>query len=83
MYAENIEGTSEPLTMDIPVTPRRPITRPEPPSGRLMVRKVTGDSVVIEWNSPTDTGGSKIINYIIEYREVEQLRWSRAAIMDG
>jgi len=83
VFAENIEGLSEPLTLDLPVVPRRPASRPEPPSGRLKVRKVTGDSVVIEWNRPSDTGGSRILNYIVEYREVEHVRWFRSAIIDG
>ncbi len=82
VYAENIEGVSDPLTLEKGVTPRRPLTKPEPCAGRLKVRKVTKDSAIIEWNRPRDDGGCRILNYIIEYRDVEHMFWNRAAIVD-
>ena len=57
--------------------------RPEPPAGRLKIRKVNRESVIIEWNAPGDDGGRRITDYIVEYREVDSLMWHRMAILDG
>jgi len=83
VIAENVEGQSPALSMDLGISPRRPASRPEPPSGRLRVRKVTRESVVIEWGSPSDDGGSRITSYLIEYRETDAVRWHRAAMIDS
>lgn len=57
--------------------------KPEPPSGRIKVRKVTGDSVVLEWNSPYSTGGVRLMGYLIEYRDTDSHMWSKAASVDS
>ena len=82
VFAENIEGLSEPLVLERPVRPCRPKTNPESPAGRIKVRKVTSDSVDLEWSAPLDDGGSKILSYIVEYREVDSLYWHQAAAVD-
>ncbi len=44
---------------------------------------MTKDSVLLEWNTSSDDGGCRIISYVIEYRDVDSLRWSRAAAVDA
>ncbi len=46
--------------------------KPQPPSGRIRVRRVTSDSVMIEWNAPLDDGGRRILKYIVDYRDVDR-----------
>ena len=82
VFAENIEGFSEPLVLDCPVRPCRPRTNPEPPAGRIKVRRVTSDTVDLEWGVPFDDGGSKILRYIVEYREIDSFYWNEAVIVD-
>ena len=57
--------------------------KPEPPSGRLQVRKVSHESVVIEWNISSDDGGRRISRYRVEYRDNDDLAWHLAATVDG
>ena len=82
VFAQNIEGLSEPLTLQSPIRPMKPKTLPEPPAGRIKVRRVTSDSVDLEWAAPMDDGGSRIQSYIVEYREVDSLYWHEATTVD-
>lgn len=77
-----MEGISGALSLEVGVSPRRATSRPEPPAGRLRVRKVTRESVVIEWSAPSDDGGSRVLSYLIEYRDTDSVRWHRAAMID-
>jgi titin len=83
VFAENIEGLSDPLTLESVVVPHRRATAPEPPSGRIKIRRVTSSSVLVEWNAPHDNGGSRITGYIVEYREIDHFRWLRAGTTDA
>ena len=83
VFAENIEGLSAPLVLAEPVWIRRPCDVPEPPAGRLRVRNLGSDTVLIEWNAPYDDGGSRVIKYIVEYREVDSTLWSVAGTTDS
>ena len=56
--------------------------KPESPAGRLKVRKVTANSVSLEWNTPYDDGGRQITAYIVEYRPRDVTRWQRASFVD-
>lgn len=62
---------------------KQKIGKPEPPAGRIKVRKVTKESVLLEWNKPYSSGGVRLHGYVIEYRETESHVWNRAATVDG
>ncbi|KAF5297178.1 hypothetical protein FQA39_LY12193 [Lamprigera yunnana] len=52
--------------------------KPSPPV-RLCVVMTLGKSVTLAWNSPTDDGGCKIGNYIVEYFRLGWDVWLKAA----
>jgi titin len=82
VYAENIEGTGAPLTLESAFAPRKPSGKPSSPSGHLRARK-TGDSVLLEWNAAYDDGGSRVTSYVVEYKDIDSIHWQRAAVVDG
>ncbi|KAK4877375.1 hypothetical protein RN001_009881 [Aquatica leii] len=52
--------------------------KPSPP-GRVQVVMTLGKSVTLAWRSPTDDGGCKIGNYIVEYFRLGWDVWLKAA----
>jgi len=56
---------------------------PSPPRGPVSIFNITTDSAEIRWNSPEDVGGSPLISYIIEIREVTRTFWRRVATLNA
>ncbi|XP_050302347.1 uncharacterized protein LOC126740395 isoform X2 [Anthonomus grandis grandis] len=52
--------------------------KPSPP-GKAKVVMTLGRSVTLQWTSPTDDGGCKIGNYIVEYYRLGWNVWLKAA----
>ncbi len=48
---------------------------PAPPS-RMTYTPIKHDAVKLEWEAPTDDGGSKVTGYLIEKRDARKNRWS-------
>lgn len=44
---------------------------------------VTTDSITLQWSKPRYDGGSRIRNYIVEYRDTTRHTWSQAASIDS
>lgn len=51
------------------------IGRPDPPEGPLEFDDIQARSVRVSWRSPSDDGGSDILGYIVERREVPKAAW--------
>ncbi|KAK6485023.1 titin-like [Huso huso] len=51
------------------------IGRPDPPEGPLEFDDIQARSVRVSWRAPADDGGSDILGYIIEKREVPKAAW--------
>ena len=56
---------------------------PSPPRGPIRVTDVTSTSCQVRWAIPEDNGGSGILSYVIELRDVTQTKWRRVAIVDA
>ena len=37
----------------------------------------------VKWNPPEDSGGTSILNYLIEMREMTHTRWRQVAVVDA
>ncbi|KAJ8416943.1 hypothetical protein AAFF_G00328210 [Aldrovandia affinis] len=51
------------------------IGRPDPPEGPLEFDDIQARSARVSWRAPSDDGGSDILGYIIERREVPKAAW--------
>lgn len=52
-----------------------PAGPPGPPVGPIKFTEVFAERIGLAWNPPTDDGGSKITNYVIEKREDNRKSW--------
>ena len=55
------------------------LDRPSPPMAPLKVFDVTKNSCKVQFNPPTDDGGSPILHYLVEKMDVSRGTWSSAA----
>lgn len=51
------------------------IGRPDVPEGPLEFDDIQARSVRVSWRQPSDDGGSDILGYIVERREVPKAAW--------
>lgn len=52
-----------------------PAGPPGPPVGPMKFTEVFAERIGLAWNPPTDDGGSKITNYVVEKREENRKSW--------
>lgn len=55
--------------------PFPPTGPPGPPVGPIKFTEVFAERIGLAWNPPTDDGGSKITNYVVEKREDNRKSW--------
>lgn len=75
--AENQYGISEPNTMSEPIIARYQFkvpSQPDPP----IVRDMDSTWAEVEWEPPSD-GGSKILGYLLQYKEPASSKWINAS----
>jgi Fibronectin type III domain len=53
------------------------IEAPSPPRGPLDISGMTDTSVTIKWHEPESNGGSTIIEYLVERKEVTKKAWQK------
>lgn len=57
--------------------------KPTPPQGPVDIMESAVTSVEFKWKPPKDSGGSPIINYIIERQQVGRNKWSNLGEIPG
>uniref|UniRef100_A0A3Q2CRG7 Titin n=1 Tax=Cyprinodon variegatus TaxID=28743 RepID=A0A3Q2CRG7_CYPVA len=72
MYSINItnalgskDATIEVITLD----------KPGPPTGPVKIEDISAESVTLNWEPPTYTGGCPVSNYIVEKRDTTTTNW--------
>ena len=65
IFAENIEGLSEPLESEPPVAPKRPLGPPEAPASFECIG-VDVNQITLQWEAPLNDGGAAIKSYKLE-----------------
>ncbi|RWS15514.1 twitchin-like protein, partial [Dinothrombium tinctorium] len=76
VMAVNENGQSIPLEGLNPIVAKLPFDPPSAP-GIPTVTEVGGDFVNLQWDKPESDGGSRILGYFIEKREVGVPTWQR------
>jgi len=51
--------------------------------GEVSVSELTSNSVTLNWEEPKDTGGAKIIHYLIVMREGDKAKYKKIGEVDG
>lgn len=59
------------------------IDKPGVPEGPLKVSDVFADKATVSWKKPADDGGSPIMNYIVERRDVNKDNWQSCETVSG
>ena len=52
--------------------------KPTPPQ-EVIATEITADSVTLQWQPPSDKGGSDITGYIVEKKEANRRAWQEVA----
>lgn len=74
VMAENVQGRSDPLNTDKPIVAKNQYDVPGRP-GRPDATDTDKDHIKIRWSLPHSNGGSPIVGYDIERRDVRAGRW--------
>ncbi|KRY50894.1 Twitchin [Trichinella britovi] len=75
--AQNEYGTSDPLESDLPIVTKYQFDVPSPPGTPEAVDMDT-TWVTLTWDRPNSDGGSKILGYLVEFREPDSYKWTSA-----
>uniref|UniRef100_A0A3Q3CLV0 Titin n=1 Tax=Haplochromis burtoni TaxID=8153 RepID=A0A3Q3CLV0_HAPBU len=60
------DATVEVITLD----------KPGPPTGPVKLEDISAESITLNWEPPTYTGGCPISNYVVEKRDTTTTNWS-------
>ena len=77
VIAENDAGLSEPSQATGKIIAKNPYDKPGQP-GMPEISEVTGDSLLLTWTKPRDSGNTELTNYIVEMRAVGDRMWQVA-----
>ncbi|XP_074642623.1 twitchin-like [Tubulanus polymorphus] len=73
--AQNDEGVGKPSDVTAAIKIKDPYDVPGQP-GKPVVEDLTATTCMLKWSSPTDDGGSPIINYIVEMKKPKDKSWT-------
>ena len=59
------------------------IDKPGKPEGPLHVGEVFADRATLAWKKPLDDGGSPVMNYVVERRDVNKENWQACETVPG
>ena len=75
VVAENDAGESKPSESTGNIVTRDPFSKPGSPGQPITQVDKERSGVAIQWSKPKDDGKSNIINYILEVRQLGDIRW--------
>ena len=74
--AENKFGRSEPIELAEPIIAKDPYDVPDKPIN-VVIKDITASNCIVNFEPPLNNGGSPIIGYIVERKQVQGTRWLR------
>lgn len=80
--AENIAGRGPFAEIKEPVTARNLYSRPDAPEGPLRISNITRETCDASWHAPKYNGGSPVLSYFVEKRDIKENIWIKIARID-
>jgi titin len=80
--AENAAGLSPYAEIREPVTAKNMYSPPDAPTGPLRITNITRETVDASWLPPRNNGGSPLLSYFIEKRDIKENIWIKVARVD-
>lgn len=80
--AENIAGLGPFAEIKEPVVAKSLFSRPDPPTGPIMFTNMTRETVDASWHAPKYDGGSPLLSYFVEKRDIKENIWIKIARID-
>lgn len=80
--AENIAGIGPYAEIKEPVTAKNQFSPPDAPEGPLRITNITRETVDASWNEPLNNGGSPLLSYFVEKRDIKENIWIKVARID-
>jgi hypothetical protein len=80
--AENVAGMGPFAEIREAITAKNLFSRPEPPIGPLKITNITRETCDASWHAPKYNGGSPVLSYFIEKRDIKENIWIKIARVD-
>lgn len=80
--AENVAGIGPFAEIREAITAKNLFSRPEPPIGPLKISNITRETCDASWHAPKYNGGSPVLSYFIEKRDIKENIWIKIARVD-
>ena len=81
--AENLAGMGPYAEISEPVTARNQFRRPDAPEGPLRISNITRETCDASWHAPKYDGGSPLLSYFVEKRDIKENIWIKIARIDA
>lgn len=81
--AENSAGIGAYAEIEEPVVAKNLFSRPDAPEGPILLTNITRETVDASWHAPKHNGGSPILSYFVEKRDIRENIWIKVARIDA
>jgi len=81
--AKNSAGIGKYAEIREQVTARNMYSVPDAPTGPILFTNMTRETVDAHWNEPKSNGGSPLLSYFIEKRDLSETIWIKVARIDA
>jgi titin len=80
--AENLAGIGDYAEIEEPVVAKNLFSKPDAPTGPILLTNMTRETVDASWHAPKHNGGSPITSYFVEKRDIKENIWIKIARID-
>ena len=81
--AYNAAGLGKYAEINEPVVARCLYSVPDAPTGPIILSNITRETVDASWHAPKYNGGSPLLSYFVEKRDVKEQIWIKVARIDA
>jgi titin len=81
--AENSAGQGPFSEIVEPVEAKSLFSRPDAPQGPVLITNITRETVDASWHAPKYNGGSPLLSYFVEKRDIRENIWIKVARIDA